>query len=67
MRPASLESVIGALDGSHIPIKSTARDQDAYINGNGFHSVLLQAVCNHNMYLQIALLYIQEVQMMPEY
>ena len=48
-RRRRLEKVIGALDGSHIPIKAPRQDQEVYINRKGFHSIVLQAVCNHRM------------------
>lgn len=47
---AGLQGVLGAINGSHMPIKAPGRDQDAYINRKGFHSVVLQAVCTHHMY-----------------
>ena len=49
-RRRGLQNVLGAIDGSHIPIKAPRVDQDSYINRKNFHSVVLQAVCNHRMY-----------------
>lgn len=41
--------VIGAIDGTHIPI-ACPHDQPAdYFNRKGFHSVILQAVCDANL------------------
>ena len=44
-----LQGVIGAIDGSHVAIKAPGTHQDVYINKKGFHSVVLQAVCDHRM------------------
>ena len=44
-----MPSVIGAIDGSHIPIKAPVLCPENYINRKGFHSVILQAVCDHRM------------------
>ena len=44
-----MPSVIGAIDGSHIPIKAPVLCPENYINCKGFHSVILQAVCDHRM------------------
>lgn len=38
-------NVIGCIDGTHIPIKQPHID---YYNRKGFHSVILQGVCNSN-------------------
>lgn len=44
-----IDGVIGAIDGSHIPI-SCPHDQPAdYINRKGFHSIILQAVCDASL------------------
>ena len=43
-------AVLGAIDGSHVPIKAPGTHQDVYINRKGFHSVVIQAVCNHRMF-----------------
>jgi hypothetical protein len=42
-----VEGVIGCIDGSHIRIKAPRQNKNSYINRKGYHSVLLQAVCNH--------------------
>lgn len=41
--------VLGAIDGSHIEITAPKDHPASYINRKGFHSVLLQAVCDHEM------------------
>lgn len=44
-----LRKVIGAIDGSHISIKAPVKNQENYVNRKGFHSIVLQAVCDHRM------------------
>ncbi|KAI4454106.1 hypothetical protein MML48_scaffold00000245 [Holotrichia oblita] len=36
--------VIGAIDGSHIPITAPTKDQSSYCNRHHYHSIILQAV-----------------------
>ncbi|KAJ8930649.1 hypothetical protein NQ314_016564 [Rhamnusium bicolor] len=48
-RKANFPGIVGAIDGSHIPIKAPINAQNSYINRKGFHSVLLQGVCDHNL------------------
>ena len=43
--------VIGAIDGSHIPIKTPTLCPENYINRKSFPSVILQAVCDSRMHL----------------
>ena len=44
-----IDGVIGAIDGSHIAI-SCPREQPAdYINRKSFHSIIVQAVCDHTL------------------
>ncbi|KAJ8910340.1 hypothetical protein NQ315_004539 [Exocentrus adspersus] len=38
--------VVGAIDGSHIPIIAPTENAASYVNRKGFHSVLLQATCD---------------------
>ncbi|XP_031327682.1 putative nuclease HARBI1 [Photinus pyralis] len=41
----SFPGVIGCVDGTHIPIPGSGSD-NSYYNRKGFHSVILQGVCN---------------------
>ncbi|XP_064461765.1 putative nuclease HARBI1 [Ornithodoros turicata] len=41
--------VLGAIDGSHIEITAPKENASSYVNRKGFHSVVLQAVCDHEM------------------
>ncbi|CAN8008357.1 unnamed protein product [Ixodes pacificus] len=41
--------VIGAIGRSHIPIRCPVDDSERYRNRLDFHSVVLQAVCDHRM------------------
>jgi len=45
----NLENVIGAIDGTHIPILSQGENNDAYINRKGYPSIVLQSVCDHQL------------------
>jgi hypothetical protein len=42
--------VIGAIDGSHISIKTPKDHPENYINRKRFHSIVLQAICDPNMH-----------------
>lgn len=46
--PNSFRNVVGCVDGSHIPIRGSTKDNSFY-NRKGFHSMLLQAVCNNKL------------------
>jgi predicted O-methyltransferase YrrM len=37
-------NVIGARDGCHVKVNRPQHHQDSYINGKGFHSVLIQGI-----------------------
>ena len=41
--------IIGSVDGCHIPVKAPTMDPLSYINRKGFHSILLQGVCDDEM------------------
>ena len=41
--------ILGAIDGYHIPIKAPNFCPEIYVNRNGFHSVILQAICDNHM------------------
>lgn len=38
----------GAIDGTHVPITAPQGDASAYLNREGWHSIVLQAVVDHN-------------------
>lgn len=42
-------NVLGAIDGSHIEITAPKEHASSYINRKGFHSVVLQGVCDHKL------------------
>ncbi|KAJ8912604.1 hypothetical protein NQ315_000473 [Exocentrus adspersus] len=39
--------IVGIIDGSHIPLKAPELHPTSYINRKGYHSVVLQGVCDH--------------------
>ena len=43
--------VIGAIDGTHIPIKATKQNHEQYINRKGFFSVQLQVIRDPNLFI----------------
>jgi len=45
-----IDGVIGALDGCHIAIACPGDNAADYVNRKGFYSVILQAVCDNNLY-----------------
>ncbi|XP_055919683.1 putative nuclease HARBI1 [Eupeodes corollae] len=49
LRKTRLPGVIGSIDGCHIAIRAPTISPNSYINRKGFHSVLLQGVCNHRL------------------
>ena len=46
---SQFQHVIGAVDGSHIPIKAPKQFSHAYYNRKRFHSLVLLAVCDANL------------------
>lgn len=38
---------IGCIDGTHVRIKSPSQNEPDYVNRKGFHSINVQAICNH--------------------
>lgn len=40
---------MGAIDGCHVPIEAPLENPNAYFNRKQFHSVILQAVCLHDL------------------
>jgi len=41
-----IPKIIGAIDGTQIPIKGPSTNEEVYINRKGFHSINVQAVCD---------------------
>ena len=39
--------VIGCVDGTHIKIQGPTQNENNYVNRKGFHSINVQAICNH--------------------
>lgn len=44
-----MPGVVGAIDGTHIVIPGPTQHQENYINRKGFHSIVAQVVCDHEM------------------
>ena len=44
-------NVIGAIDGTLIPIKGPSVDEPAYVSRKGFHAINVQAVCDARLRL----------------
>lgn len=46
--------IIGCIDGCHIPVSKPSQQHEGYINRKGFHSLLLQGVCNeHRKFIDV--------------
>lgn len=45
---ARFPNVIGCIDGTHVRIVAPSTDENAYVNRKGFHSINVQAVCDHD-------------------
>lgn len=46
---SNIPNVIGAIDGSYIPIKAPRIDAEVYVNRKCFHAITLQAICDHSL------------------
>ena len=44
---ASFPNVIGRIDCTHVKIVAPSEDEPAFVNRKGYHSINVQAVCNH--------------------
>ena len=44
-----LPPCIGAIDGTHIPIKAPPNHHEHYIKRKGFHLMQLQVMCDNDM------------------
>lgn len=51
-REKGFPGVIGAIDGSHIKIDKPKVDPDSYLNRKHFHSIQMQAVCDHDLMIR---------------
>lgn len=47
MKKKNIPGVIGAIGGSHIPIRRPTIHEEDYMNRKGFHSILLQDIVDH--------------------
>ena len=47
LRSRGFPGVIGAIDGCHIPCKQPINNANDYYNRKGFHSIILQGVCDN--------------------
>ncbi|XP_050518027.1 putative nuclease HARBI1 isoform X2 [Diabrotica virgifera virgifera] len=46
-RTHGFPGIIGAIDGCHIPIKQPIGNNIDFYNRKGFHSIILQGICDH--------------------
>ncbi|XP_051167759.1 putative nuclease HARBI1 [Leptopilina boulardi] len=46
---ADFPDIIGAVDGCHIRINAPSENPESYVNRKGFHSLLLQGICDARM------------------
>ncbi|XP_066585431.1 putative nuclease HARBI1 [Prorops nasuta] len=46
---SNFPGVVGAIDGSHIPISAPKIHTNSYVNRKKFHSILLQGICDANL------------------
>lgn len=44
-----MSDVVGAIDGTHIVIPGPNQHQENYINRKGYHSIVVQVVCDHEV------------------
>ena len=49
---AGMSKVVGAVDGSHIPMIAPAYDEYAYVNRKQFHSINTQDICDAKLVFQ---------------
>lgn len=48
-KSTGIRGVIGAIDGSYVPIKAPAVDSHVYINRKCFYRITLQSICDHKL------------------
>lgn len=44
-----IEGIVGAIDGTYIPIKAPSANAEVYINRKCFHAITLQVICDNKM------------------
>lgn len=49
LRMARLPGVVGAIDGTYVPIKAPVENPRVYINRKRFHGITLQVICKPNL------------------
>lgn len=45
LRMAGLNGVVGAIDGTYVPIKAPRENPEVYVNRKCFHAITLQGIC----------------------
>lgn len=46
-----IPNVVGCIDGTHVQVISPCKDEEAaFVNRSNYHSINVQAVCDHNCY-----------------
>ena len=48
-RMAGMPGVLGAIDCTHVPIRSPSVDEYAYVNRKGRHTINVQGIVNHDL------------------
>ena len=46
-RKGGFPGVIGCIDGTHVRIQGPSDNENDFVNRKGFHSINVQAICNH--------------------
>jgi len=46
---ANFPNIVGAIDGTHVRIKSPSTDEHLYVNRKNYHSINVQGVCDSNL------------------
>ena len=46
---AGFPNVIGAVDGTLVPIKTPSVDEHLFVGRKGFHALNVQVICNHDL------------------
>jgi hypothetical protein len=46
---ANFPNIVGAIDGTHVRIKSPSTDEYLYVNRKNYHSINVQGVCDRQI------------------